>query len=149
LCASWLFGSLAITAIIVMESMGSPYAAYAYCAWAAAFAAGTYVALSFALNRTTVSVDSGKLVIRSGPLAWGWSGANSTTSVGEVSELAVESYMTMGFLGPGGRLFRISARTLNGKSVPLVAYAMIGKGDRADAEDLAHRIEGMLQRGTA
>ena len=145
LVASWVFGSLAITGIIVLSSAGSAGALFIYCTWALAFALGAYIALSFALNSTSVNVESGNLVTRSGPLQWGWRAGNSMVRVADVSQLAVDSYMTMGFLGPGGRLHRISARVSDGKSIPIVAYAMIGTGDRADAERLARSIEGMLK----
>ena len=144
LVAAWIFGSLAITWIIVMASSGSADALFIYCAWALAFAVGTYIALSFAFNSTTVNVESGNLVTRSGPLHWGWKAANSAVRVADVRQVAVNAYMTMGFLGPGGRLYRISARVPDGKSIPIVAYAMIGTGDRAAAESLARRIERML-----
>lgn len=70
LVAYWLAGSLAITGIVWMAAAGSPHALYAYLAWAAAFAAGTYFAWSFALNRTTIRVESSRLVVHSGPLRW-------------------------------------------------------------------------------
>lgn len=146
LLAYWIFGSLAITGIIVIAFSDSGQAIFAYCAWALAFAVAAYVVMSFAFNRTTVSVESGKLVSRSGPLRWGWKAANSVVRVADVTQLVVDSYITMGFLGPGGCLYRISALRRDGKTIPVVAYAMIGKGDRADAEDLAQRIEGMLRK---
>ena len=75
-----------------------------------------------------MQVVSGDLVIRSGPLRWGSKAAISEVRVADVRQLAVESYMTMGFLGSGGRLYRISARVSDGESVPVIAYAMIGAG---------------------
>jgi hypothetical protein len=126
-----------------MEAAGSPYAVYAYFAWAAAFAAGTYFAWSFALNRTTVRIESGRLVVRSGPLRWGWT-ANTATSVRDIAGIVVDSHMTTGFLSPGGRLYGVSARTIAGKTIPIVACALIGAGERSDAEELARRIEGMI-----
>lgn len=146
LVAYWIFGSLAITGIIVIASSDFRNALPIYCAWALAFAVGTYIAGSFAFNRTAVSVESGNLVARSGPLPWGWKGSNSVVRVADVTQLTVDSYMTMGFLGPGGRLCRVSACRRDETSIPIVAYAMIGNGDRADAENLARRIEGMLKQ---
>jgi len=143
LVAYWLVGSVAITGIVLMAAAGSPYALYAYFAWAAAFAAGTYFAWSFALNRTTIRVESGRLVVRSGPLRWGWT-ANTATSVRDITEVAVDSHMTGGFLSPGGRLYGVSVATIDGKTIPIVACALIGAGERNDAEELARRIEGMI-----
>lgn len=131
-----------------MASAGWTGALFIYCAWSLAFAVGGYVVLSLALNSTKVNVESGNLTAQSGPLHWGWKGANSVVRVADVSQLVVDSYMTMGFLGPGGRLYGISARLADGKRIPIVTYAMIGTGCRADAESLARRLAAMLHERT-
>ncbi len=137
----WLFGSIVITAIIVMEASGSRYAVYAYAVWALAFAVATFMAFSFALNRTTVEVKSGRLVVRTQPLPWG---RNSSTDVRSIGDVFVSSYVTSAYKGVGGRLFAVLGRTTDGKTFPVVTNAMIGGGTRVEAEDLARQIEAML-----
>jgi hypothetical protein len=142
----WLFGSAAITWIVVMEADGSRYAIYAYAGWAVAFAVATFVAFSFALNRTRVGVKSGKLFVRTLPLPWQ---RNSATDIRGISDVFVKSYVTSAYKGTGGRLFAIFAKTTDGKTIPIVSNAMIGAGTRAEAEDFARQIEAMLWKAGA
>jgi hypothetical protein len=147
LCAAWLFGSIVITAIIVMEAAGTPAAPYAFAVWAILFIAGTYFVLSLAVNRTTVEVASGRLSARSGPLPFARS---CVTDVRNIRDVVVGSYASAGFMGGrGGRVYTVSVSTGEGTTVPLVTWAIIGAGEESDAQNLARQIEAMLWKAGA
>jgi hypothetical protein len=147
LCGAWLAGAVVITAVIAMEVQQTPAAPYVYALWGLLFAAASYMVLSLALNRTTLEVASGRLVVRNGPLPFA---RNSVSDVRNITEIVVGSYETAGFMaGRGGKLFTVSARTADGARVPLVTWALIGKGARSDADNLARQIEAMLWKDSS
>jgi hypothetical protein len=145
LCGAWFIGAVVITAIIAVEVQQTPAAPYVYAVWGLLFAAASYFVLSLALNRTTIEVVSGRLVARNGPLPFA---RDRASDVANVAEIVVGSNETAGFMGGrGGKLYTLWARTADGASLPLVTWALIGKGERSDADDLARQIEAMLWKG--
>ena len=143
MAAYWLFGSSAIGWIIVMEAGGSRYAVMAYAAYGAILLPATYVLLALMINRTTVAVRSGSLIAHSGPLPFA---KPLVISVRDVSDVVVGSQMTHGYKGaPAGRIYTVLARTVDGATLPIVSCAIIGAGERADAQELARRIQAMCK----
>jgi hypothetical protein len=111
----------------------------AWFVWALLFAAFTYLVCSLALNRTTVYVASGRLVVRNGPVP---STGNSATDVLEIAEISTSSYQATAARGLGGRLYTVFARTNDGKTIPIFATAQID--DQSAADDLARQVEAMI-----
>jgi hypothetical protein len=144
LAAVWILGATVISVVVGGEVAGTRAAPYVWSAWGLLCLAVTYFVACLALNRTTVCVEAGKLIVRSGPLPdWG----NSATDVREIEDVVASAVTTPGAKGPGGVAYVVGARTKAGKTIPIFAATAIL--DRERAEDLARRVEAMIWRAGA
>jgi hypothetical protein len=139
LVGAWLFGAVAISSIISVEIDGSPAAPYVWGAWGLLLLGVSYFVACLALNTTSVSVVSGKLVVRSGPMPdWG----KSETDLREIEEIFTTPVMTPGARGAGGYVYIVQARTKGGKTIPIFANTSIPEQSQAD--EIARQIEAMI-----
>jgi hypothetical protein len=139
LLGAWLVGSVVISFVVASQVQGFRYAAVVLGVWALLFAGFTYVVLALAINSTSVSVESKKLVVRNGPIPFG---GGSSTDVREIEDVFVSSYMTSGARGlTGGKAYTVAARTKTSGTIPIIANSVL---DSDAAEDLARRIEAMI-----
>jgi hypothetical protein len=138
LLVAWLLGSIVVSFLVETQLEGFRYAAVVLGVWALLFFGFTYVVLALALNSTHVSAESGKLIVRNGPVPFG---GGSSTDVRDIEDVFVSSYMTSGARGFGGRAYTVTARRRNGETIPIIANSVL---DSEAAEDLAGRIKEML-----
>jgi hypothetical protein len=135
LLAAWLVGSMVISFIVTSQAQGFRYAPVVLGVWALLFVGFTYVVLALALNRTSIRVESGKLIVRNGPIPFG---GNSSTDVGDIEDVFVSSYRSSGARGlTGGTAYTVMARTRSRGTIPIIVESVL---DAEVAENLAHVI---------